>query len=158
MNKEKLIESITSLMKEIANEAKELIRQSMDINGINEKVGFNTLIDSDIFNNIEASVEDVEIIKLMVNDYIVYIESGRAPGSFPPPNVIAEWCHKKGIPSDNSTVYLICRSIYMNGIKPRPIFEGTNGVWAFVEEYFESWCDMIFNTITEEYDTYFNGN
>lgn len=158
MNKQELIQSVRNQVKAIAEEAKYVLQTVLESEkGVNDKVGVNTLVGSDLYNTIQVMVgEDVEIISLMVNDYIQYIESGRQPGSFPPPQVIANWCQRKGIPSDNGTVFLICRSIYENGIKPRPIFDGTGGAWEMIDSYFDDWADMIFNTITEQLDEYFN--
>lgn len=109
-----------------------------------------------MFNDLNYSVEDFEVVNLLVNDYIDYIESGRKPGTYPPPNVIADWCQRKGLPSDNGTVYLICRSIYENGIPARPIFDGADGVWEQVDRIWEEWADMVFNTLTEQLDEYFS--
>ena len=55
------------------------------------------------------------LITIVVNDYIDYIESGRGSGKMPPTKPIIDWCRRHGIPSDNSTVYLIRRSIGENG-------------------------------------------
>lgn len=153
-----LIDTMRAQIQALAEEAKDIIRMVMESDkGINDKVGKNTLIGSNIYNEIESIIDsdNLDIIKLMVNDYIDYIEGGRSPGTYPPPNVIADWCQRKGLPSDNRTVYLICRSIYENGISPRPIFDGDGGVWSMVDEYFDDWADMIFNTLTEYLDNYF---
>lgn len=157
MDKQRLLHDMESQIRVIAEEAKGIIMAVLSSDkGINEKVGVNTLIDSNLFSELNYSVDDIEVVSLLVNDYIKYIESGRKPGTYPPPNVIAEWCQRKGLPSDNGTVYLICRSIYENGIKPRPIFDGDGGVWDTVDKYWNDWADMIFNTITEQLDEYFN--
>lgn len=153
-----LRDTIRQQMQALAEEAKDIIRMVMESDkGMNEKVGVNTLVDSNIYNELETMVnsDNLDVIKIMLNDYIVYIEGGRKPGTFPPPSVIAQWCQRKGIPSDNGTVYLICRSIYENGIAPRPIFDGDFGVWDMVDSFIDDWCDMIFNTLTEYLDNYF---
>lgn len=156
-----LRDTIKKQMEILAEDAKEIVRTVMESEmGINEKTGTNTLIGSNIYNELEAMTDsdNLDIIRILVNDYIDYIEGGRSAGTFPPPSVIANWCQRKGIPSDNRTVYLICRSICENGIAPRPLFEGDNGVWAFVDAYIDDWCDMLFNTLTEHLDNYFNNN
>lgn len=148
MDKARVLQEIHKHLETIANEAKGIIMSVMaSEKGVNAKVGVNTLVDGRIFQEIDTDVEDVELVKLLVNDYIQYIESGRKAGTYPPPNVIAEWCQRRGIPSDNSTVYLICRSIYENGIKARPIFDGDGGVWDMVEREWSTWSEMIFETI-----------
>ena len=157
MDKERLLNDMHNQLKVIAEEAKGIIMAVLSSDkGINKKVGVNTLIDSNLFNDLNYSVEDFEVVNLLVNDYIDYIESGRKPGTYPPPNVIAEWCQRKGLPSDNGTVYLICRSIYENGIPARPIFDGADGVWEQVDRIWEEWADMVFNTLTEQLDKYFS--
>ena len=148
MDKARVLQEIHKHLETIANEAKGIIMSVMaSEKGVNAKVGVNTLVDGRIFQEIDTDVEDVELVKLLVNDYIQYIESGRKAGTYPPPNVIAEWCQRRGIPSDNSTVYLICRSIYENGIKARPIFDGDGGVWDMIDKEWSTWSEMIFETI-----------
>lgn len=155
MDKQRLINDVRAAVEEIAAQCKMVIQMVMasDI-GVNPKVGVNTLIDSNIYKEIETSVGDnIEMVQMLVNDYIQYIENGRAPGSWPPPNVIAEWCQRKGIPSDNSTVYLICRSIYLNGIKARPVMEN---VWERVDVYWNEWADMLFDKLLIQLNEFFN--
>lgn len=148
------IEKIHEELSKIAKEIKALVRASMEgENGINKKTGTNTLINSNIYNDLEANVEDLELIKFLIHDYYVYIENGRSSGSWPPPQVIAEWCQRKGIPSDNSTVYLICKSIYEKGIKPRPFLDEG---WEFIDEFWDTWSDEIFEILMQDVNAWFN--
>ena len=148
------INKIHEELEKIAKEIKELVRASMEgENGVNPKTGTNTLVDSNIYNDLVADVKDLELIQFLIHDYYVYIESGRSAGSFPPPQVIAEWCQRKGIPSDNSTVYAICKSIYEKGIKPRPFLDEA---WEFIDEYWDTWADEIFDILMEDIDNWFN--
>ena len=157
MSREELYSSMQGQIRLIAEEAKGIIMAVLSSEkGVNPKVGVNTLVNSDLFNQLDYNVDDIEVVNLLVNDYIQYIESGRSPGSWPPPQAIASWCQRKGLPSDNGTVYIICRSIYEHGIAPRPIFDGAGGVWEMVDRYWDDWADMVFNTITEGLDAYFN--
>lgn len=159
MDKKRLLDDIQGQIKAIAEEVKGVLRAVLESDkGLNEKVGHNTLVDSNLYKELEVGVteDNFEVVTMLVNDYIEYIEEGRAPGSYPPPTVIAAWCQRKGIPSDNRTVYLICHSIYENGIAPRPIFDGEGGVWSIIEEYWDDWSEMVFNTLTEQLDDYFN--
>ena len=157
MDTKRLLDDMHNQLKIIAEEVKEIMMAVLaSEKGVNKKVGVNTLIDSNLFNELGVATEDFEVVSLLVNDYIQYIESGRNPGTYPPPNVIAEWCQRKGLPSDNSTVYLICRSIYENGIPARPIFDGTDGVWEKIDAAWEEWADMVFATLTEQLDEFFN--
>ena len=93
-------------------------------NAYTELLVRNGLGDSQLLRDLKVEVVDSDnkaVISFMINDYIKYIVSGRKPGSkFPPPTVIAQWCKRKGLPSDNSTVFLICRHIAVHGIPARP--------------------------------------
>ena len=157
MSKEELIARVASVIADIMTQAKGIVLavMSSDI-GVNNKVGKNTLVDSDIFNSVGVKSEDIEVVTLLVNDYIDYIEHGRKAGSFPPPHAIAEWCARKGLPTDNSTVFLICRSIYEKGIAPRPIFDGSEGVWETIDSVFDAWAEEIFTAITSGLTEWFN--
>ena len=157
MDKARLLQDLHKYLETIAKEAKAILMSVMaSEKGVNTKVGVNTLVDGRIFQEIETDVEDVELVNLLVNDYIQYIESGRRPGTYPPPNVIAEWCQRRGIPSDNRTVYLICRSIYEKGIPARPIFDGDGGVWDMIDKEWSTWSEVIFQTITDYLSEDFN--
>ena len=157
MDKARLLQDLHKYLETIAQEAKAILMSVMaSEKGVNTKVGVNTLVDGRIFQEIETDVEDVELVNLLVNDYIQYIESGRRPGTYPPPNVIAEWCQRRGIPSDNRTVYLICRSIYEKGIPARPIFDGDGGVWDMIDKEWSTWSEVIFQTITDYLSEDFN--
>ena len=157
MDRDELIARVASVIADIMTQAKAIVLavMSSDI-GVNKKVRKNTLVDSDIFNSVGVKSDDIEVVTLLVNDYIDYIEHGRSAGSFPPPQAIAEWCSRKGLPTDNSTVFLICRSIYEKGIAPRPIFDGSEGVWETIESVFDAWAEDIFNAITSGLTEYFN--
>lgn len=157
MDRDELIARVASVIADIMTEAKSIVLVVMSSElGVNNKVGKNTLIGSDIYENVDVKSEDIEVVTLLVNDYIDYIENGRKPGSFPPPHAIAEWCQKKGLPSDNSTVFLICRSIYEKGIAPRPIFDGSEGVWETIDSVFDAWAEDIFTAITSGLTEWFN--
>jgi hypothetical protein len=157
MSKEEIVARVASVIADIMTQAKSIVLavMSSDI-GVNKKVGKNTLVDSDIFNSVGVKSDDIEVVTLLVNDYIDYIENGRSAGSFPPPQAISAWCGRKGLPTDNSTVFLICRSIYEKGIAPRPIFDGSEGVWETIDSVFDAWAEDIFTAITSGLTEYFN--
>lgn len=134
--------------------------------GINEKVGINTLANSRTHNEIQGiNVDDFGIINLLVNEYaVLYVDGNgfewaRRPVSvkkdqkFPPPNVIAEWCGRVGIPTDNETVYKICRAIWLDGIKARPFIDPT---FEEIDNMWDEWADDIFNSLVGELDDYFD--
>ena len=141
-----LLDEIKSALEIFAENCKRAARIVMEgSRGINDKVNKNTLIGSNLYNQIDASVEDIDFIRLLLNDYIVYVEGGRKSGKWPPKNVIIAWAQRKNLPTDNRTIYLICRSIYLKGISPRPLFEGAGGIWEEIDNAFDTLADDLFD-------------
>lgn len=141
-----LLDEIKSALEIFASNCKLACRIVMEgSRGINDKVNKNTLIGSNLYNQIDASVEDIDFIRLLLNDYIVFVEGGRRPGKWPPKNVIIAWAQRKNLPTDNRTVYLICKSIYMKGISPRPLFDNAGGIWEEIDDAFDTLADDLFD-------------
>ena len=150
--------NVSSIIMEFSKDIMALVRMVMESNvGINPKTGSNTLVNSNIYNtlSVKATNDGDLIFDIILNDYLVYIESGRRKGAkMPPVEPIVRWCKQKGIPTDNSTIYLIRRAISRDGIKARPFM-------AYVmEEIDREWdnnvADELFNKIMEEIDKFFN--
>ena len=150
---------IGALVMSISKDIMELVRMVMESNNlINTKVGRNTIApDSDLYKTLQVkSTTDGDVVfDLMLNDYLVFIESGRRAGAkFPPVEPIVRWARKRGIPTDNSTIFLIRRAISRDGIRPRPfmqfVLEEIDTSWD------DGWANKIFKIITEELDKYFN--
>ena len=151
-------ESLEKVIKTIANDILEIARMILESNNlINEKFGRNTTApDSDLYKTLQvkASNDGDVVFDLMLNDYLVFIESGRRAGAkFPPVEPIVRWARKRGIPTDNSTIFLIRRAISRDGIRPRPfmayIFEEMDERWD------NNWSDRIFDKIMEQIDNFF---
>lgn len=151
-------ESLDKVIKVIANDILEIARMILESNNlINEKVGKNTIApDSDLYKTLQVkATNDGDVVfDLMLNDYLVFIESGRRAGAkFPPVEPIVRWAKKRGIPTDNNTIYLIRRAISRDGIQPRPfmayIFEEMDDRWD------STWSDEIFDKIMEQIDNFF---
>ena len=151
-------ESLDKVIKVIANDILEIARMILESNNlINEKVGKNTIApDSDLYKmlQVKATNDGDVVFDLMLNDYLVFIESGRRAGAkFPPVEPIVRWAKKRGIPTDNNTIYLIRRAISRDGIQPRPfmtyIFEEMDDRWD------SNWADSIFDKIMEQIDNFF---
>ena len=123
---------------------------------VNNKVGRNTIApDSNIFKEMYAKASGNIVIQLLLNDYVQYIESGRKAGSkFPPIQPIVQWAKKRGIPTDNSTIFLIRRAIAEDGIRPRPfmykVLETIDKKWD------GEWSSELFNELTKIIDEFFN--
>lgn len=149
---------IGKIVMEFSKDLMTIVRMVMSSNqGINPKVGRNTLVDSKIYNtlSVRATNDGDLIFDIILNDYLRYIESGRRAGAkFPPVEPIVRWCKSKGIPTDNSTIFLIRRAISRDGIRPRPIMQ-----YVFEEiddEWNDGLADEIFGKIMETIDKYFN--
>lgn len=149
---------LTRIMQEFGNDIAKLVRMVMESNvGINGKVGKNTLKDSDIYRELSvyATSDGDLVMDIMLNDYIQYIENGRRIGAkMPPVEPIVRWCREKGIPTDNSTIFLIRRAISRDGIEPRPImakvFEEMDNKWD------NGWADRLFDVIMEQLNKFFS--
>ena len=148
----------TRVLYEFGKDIAKIVRMVMDSNiGINKKSGKNTLSDSNIYKQLSViSTNDGDLVfDIMLNDYITFIENGRRQGAkMPPVEPIVRWAREHGIPTDNSTIYLIRRAISRDGIQPRPImatvFKELDNEWQ------NSWSDRLFNIIIEQIDKFFN--
>lgn len=90
-----------------------------------------TLLDS-VHYQVQHDGRNFEV-SLNLEDYWKYIESGRKPGSFPPPSAILSWIKVKPIvpkvdsngklPTQKQLAYLIGRKIATEGIEPTPVMK-----------------------------------
>ena len=150
--------NVSSIVMEFSKDIMTLVRMVMESNvGINSKTGSNTLVNSQIYKtlSVRATNDGDLIFDIILNDYLVYIENGRRKGAkMPPVEPIVRWARSKGIPTDNSTIYLIRRAISRDGIKARPFMAHV------LEEIDREWdnnvADELFNKIMEEIDKFFN--
>ena len=149
---------IGKIVMEFSKDLMTLVRMVMESNvGINQKVGRNTLTSSEIYKtlSVKATNDGDLVFDIILNDYLTFIESGRRKGAkFPPVEPIVRWAKSRGIPTDNSTIYLIRRAISRDGIKPRPIMQ-----YVFEEvdkEWDDGLADKLFEKIIEVIDNFFN--
>lgn len=167
--KNKLHEALNDIQRDVVN----IVRAVLDSDvGVNEKVYQNTLSDSNLYNEIEAEFdeENMDIINLMIPEYgVLYVDGdgykwARRPAnpalndsyekqSWPPTEAIRDWAARKGIPTDNSTIYLICRSIWWWGIKARPFIDPS---FENFDKEFGEWADKLFDALTSGLDEFFN--
>lgn len=149
---------IGKIVMEFSKDLMTLVRMVMESNvGINDKVGRNTLVDSNIYKtlSVKATNDGDLIFDIILNDYLTFIESGRRKGAkFPPVEPIVKWARSRGIPTDNSTIFLIRRAISRDGIKPRPFM--AHVMEEIDREWDDSLADELFNKIISEIDKYFN--
>lgn len=151
---------IKSFAEDIINEARRIMASDV---GINKKVHKNTLVDSDLYKQIDWSFrkegEDI-ILDTLFNFYIVYVEWNRPPdyGKMPPIDAIQKWLIKKNIVPNNknirSVAFLIARAIQRDGWEGRPIFET---LYSGVTQKWETeWAEKLFNSIINKLTEYFN--
>ena len=149
---------INKLVMEFTKDIMQLVRAVMEGQElVNHKVGRNTIIGSDIYNNLQVkATNDGDLVfDILLNDYLTFIESGRRKGAkFPPVEPIVKWARKRGIPTDNSTIFLIRRAISRDGIAPRPfmdkVFEDIEYAWD------KGWADELFDEIMKMINDFFN--
>lgn len=151
------MDNITLLAKSFAEDVMNITADIMASSMlVNDKVGRNTIApNSDIFKQMYAKASGNIVIQLLLNDYVQYIESGRKAGSkFPPIQPIVQWAKKRGIPTDNSTIFLIRRAIADDGIRPRPFMYK---VLETIDKKWEGeWSYELFNQLTKIIDEFFN--
>lgn len=149
---------VGKIVMEFSKDLMALVRMVMESNvGINSKTGSNTLVNSNIYKtlSVKATNDGDLIFDIILNDYLVFIESGRRKGAkFPPVEPIVKWARSRGIPTDNSTIYLIRRAISRDGIKPRPFM--AHVLEEIDREWDDQLADELFNKIISEIDKFFN--
>lgn len=155
---------LAKIMKEITEDILKGAREIMSSDiGINQKVGKNTLVGSNLYNQIKWNFQqndDNIVIDLFFNHYIEFIESGRMPkkGKRPPVFEIAKWLRRKKIVTSNENLikvaYAVSYVIWRDGYKSRKI---TDALDKYVDSHFdEKYADMIFNALFQEVDDYFS--
>lgn len=148
---------ISKIVMEFSKDIMDIVRVVMESNLLdNHKVGRNTITGSDIYKNLQVITKnDGDLVfDILLNDYLTYIESGRRKGAkMPPVEPIVKWARSRGIPTDNSTIYLIRRAISRDGIAPRP-FMAT--VMEQIDLNMENLYDKIFDEITKLINDFFN--
>ena len=152
----KIIQEITN---DIVKGARDIMASDV---GINQKVGKNTLVGSNLYKQISTQFkqDDNIVINLFFNHYIEFIESGRMPkkGKRPPVLEIAKWLRRKHIVSSNENImkvaYAVSYAIWRDGYKARKVLEALD---KYVDSGFENkYADMIFDALFKEVDDYFS--
>ena len=136
---------ISKIVMEFSKDIMDIVRVVMESN-----------IDSDSYKNLKVIAENDGdlVLDIILNDYLEFIESGRRKGAdMPPVEPIVRWARSRGIPTDNSTIFLIRRAISRDGIAPRP-FMAT--VMEQIDLNMPNWYDKIFDEITKLINDFFN--
>jgi hypothetical protein len=144
--------ALTKVIEAIAADVLTLARAVVAQNdvGTNPKTGKNTLKNSRLQDGVQVMVRSLgqpAIIEAMFDNYIRFVEQGRRPrsGKQPPTDALRDWALARGIPADNSTLFLIARAIWRDGYQGRPVL-------ATLEEeidrrFDDTWADMLFEAI-----------
>lgn len=156
------MKELLNLLQELADRIKNKILSDMsgDI-GINKKVNKNTLINSDLMKSVSVEAIDENTIIFSIADYYEKVVQGRKEGIKLTSNEIESlklWIRKKQIRfegcDENTTLWLIIRSIYNYGIAPRPFIrsgekngEDPSKILRYLDDYFNTWSDDVFNLI-----------
>lgn len=155
---------LAKIVQEITQDILKGVREIMSSNiGINEKVNKNTLVGSNLYNQIKTQFKQDEneiVINLFFNHYIEFIESGRMPktGKKPPVLEIIKWLRRKHIVASNdnimSVAYAVRYAIWRDGYKARKVMETLD---KYVDSEFDKrYADMVFDALFKEVDDYFN--
>lgn len=121
---------LQQVLQDYAKEAEEIYKYQISLGGKNASRKLTDTIKSNIVVGDQAYE-----VSLTLQEYWKYIESGRAPGKFPPVKAILDWISVKPIlprpdvngriPSPKSLAFLIGRKIENEGIEPFPALETT---------------------------------
>ncbi|WP_101688273.1 hypothetical protein [Dysgonomonas massiliensis] len=119
------------------------------------KEGSSSRLADSLLTEIDLSGDSL-VIKLLMDNYVGYIDRGRKPRSdkLVPIDELRDWALEKGIDVDNGTLYAISQAIWRDGIAPRPIL-------SKIEEYAdrafdERWADLLMDALIDDLTTYFN--
>ena len=146
------------ITQDIIKAAREVMASSV---GVNDKVGKNTLADSNLSRQIDWSIQfgDDVVIQTLFNYYIQSIEEGRKPqtGEMPSEGEIIKWMRRKHIVSSNknirSVAFLIRRAIWRDGYHARPVMKTlskkTDALW-------EKWAEQLFDTLIKDINDFFS--
>ena len=119
--------TLERVLNEFADEVITTARGNLDTN--------NTNASGELSGSIEKIVdigEDSFSVKISLVDYWKYVENGRGPGKFPPPEAIRRWVTIKPVepsplngrtPTVDQLAFLIGRKIANEGTNPQPFFQ-----------------------------------
>lgn len=142
--------NVKRILDEYALKFQELVKKKITDN---DKVASGNLLAS-IHTSIEVGNEKYTVY-LHSREYLKYIEEGRGPGKFPPPDKILQWVKDKklptkestgdkSLPSEKSLAYLVGRKISLYGTKPTPLVAETQ------EELNEIYTERLIEALQED--------
>ena len=99
-------------------------------------------------------------ISIQLNDYWRFLEYGRKPGKYPPPDVLKKWISVKPVlprptksgklPTANQLAYLIGRKISKNGIKAKPFLKPTITDFDLINKVYNEVTNLLNKQLEED--------
>lgn len=145
---------------------KENLRKALDVIGQDfikeltyqiikhDKVASGRLLNSLDYQIIETL--EGFLLEINYSPYLIFIDQGRKPGKFPPPDVIKQWIRDRNITPDKMTedqlAFLIGRKIANEGIKPTHILRDT------IEKIYNYIDNIILQGLSLDIDIKLNDN
>ena len=83
---------LTEVLNEFADTFIQIVRDNLQANGTNASY--------DLYNSFQKIIEvgeDSFSVKIQLEDYWKYVEEGRGPGKYPPPDAIRSWIEVKPV-------------------------------------------------------------
>ena len=143
--------------------------------GINQRVGRNTLIGSDLEKSISVKPDGDNAIVFSIASHYEYVvkgwkRTGQGKGTFQEYLMnIRDWIRRKHIKwgnyTENQMMWILAKKMFSTEtpytINPRPFINyDENGdiskILPFIDDFFNKWADYVFDEITRELDKYFN--
>ena len=145
-----MLERFTEELNNFAEELIEQYKSNLESNGHDAS---GNLANSVTF---EVHVNDYDFgIELNLSDYWIYVEEGRGPGKFPPPDAILNWINVKNImpheingklPSEQSLAFLIGRKIAEEGTR------GTHDMEDAKRDVISKYETILSEALAEDYN------
>lgn len=148
-------ENLQRVLNEYGQEVQELYKSELTAD--------NAKATSNLINSVKYIYEhkgNVYAVALSLLEYWKYVEYGRKPGKFPPPQAIRKWVEVKPVlprplsngklPTTEQLTFLIGRKIATEGIAPRYILKKT------LEQINKEYEDKISEALTEDLITTVN--
>lgn len=145
---------LDKVLKGMAEDILTVMQDILDANGQE-----NSNLKKDLYTKVEQEGDNV-VLKLFANHYIYWVDQGRGPSKIPPltrwadpVGDIADWCRRKGIPSDNNTVWAIIQKIHKYGYEGKFFLED---FWRQAEQATYDNLDKLFEVIIKDLTEWFN--
>ena len=145
---------ITKVVEEMAKDMQRLMELILDDNDLSYS-NLKKQLTTSVIND-----GDGVMLQLFANHYIYWVDQGRKPTPYPPltrwadpVGDIRDWCIRRGIPSDNSTVYAIIQKIHKYGYEGKYFIET---FWEEAEQQTYENLQTLFDALIEDLVEWFS--